>query len=237
MSQGKKMRDMREHTVVTEESAVSLESGYGKKREKSIIRENIEAILIALLIAIVVRTFAVQAFKIPSGSMLETLQIGDHILVNKIVYGTPIDVPFTDINLFWMPGFSTPRKGDIIVFKYPEDPKRDFIKRTVAVGGDVVEGRDKVLYVNGHEVSEPYAVRKDDTIRPRAMDKRDNFGPVTIPKGKIFVMGDNRDQSYDSRFWGTVDLKQVKGKAIIIYWSWDSSKKWNHLNRIGRLVK
>lgn len=237
MSEGKKMHEVHEHTAVTDGPALSSDRGYRKKKEKSIIRENIEAILIALLIAIVVRTFAVQAFKIPSGSMLETLQIGDHILVNKIVFGTPIDVPFTDINLFWMPGVSRPQKGDIIVFKYPEDPKRDFIKRTVAVGGDVVEGRDKVLYVNGQQVNEPFAIRKDDTIRPRAMDKRDNFGPVTIPQGKVFVMGDNRDQSYDSRFWGTVDLKQVKGKAIIIYWSWDTSKKWNHLNRIGRLVK
>ncbi|MBI5849132.1 MAG: signal peptidase I [Nitrospirae bacterium] len=228
---------MGETSAVTDHSSSKQERGYKKDRGKSVIRENIEAILIALLIAIVVRTFAVQAFKIPSGSMLETLQIGDHILVNKIVFGTPIDIPFTDINLFWMPGFYKPQKGDIIVFKYPEDPKRDFIKRTVAVGGDVVEFKDKVLYLNGQKVSEPFVVYKDDTIRPRAMDKRDNFGPLTIPQGKVFVMGDNRDQSYDSRFWGTVDLKQIKGKAVVIYWSWDTSKRWNHLNRIGRLVK
>ena len=225
------------NTAVTEDSSLTPERVHKKKMGKSVIRENIEAILIALLIAIVIRTFAVQAFKIPSGSMLETLQIGDHILVNKIVFGTPIDVPFTNINLFWMPGFYKPQRGDIIVFKYPEDPKRDFIKRAVAVGGDVVEGRDKVLYVNGQQASEPFAIRKDDMIRPRNMDKRDNFGPLTIPQGKVFVMGDNRDQSYDSRFWGPVDLKQIKGKAVIIYWSWDTSKKWNHLNRIGRLVK
>jgi signal peptidase I len=233
MSEG----NMHEETAVTEDAAVGPKRGHKSKKRKSIIRENIEAILIALLIAIVVRTFAVQAFKIPSGSMLETLQIGDHILVNKIVFGTPIDIPFTNINLFWMPGFYKPQRNDIIVFKYPEDPQRDFIKRAVAVGGDVVEVKDKVLYVNGQQVSEPFVVYKDDTIRPRAMDKRDNSGPVTIPQGKVFVMGDNRDQSYDSRFWGPVDLKQIKGKAIIIYWSWDTSKKWNHLNRIGRLVK
>ena len=228
---------MNEGTAVTEDLSPGQESGLKGKRGKSVIRENIEAILIALLIAIVVRTFAVQAFKIPSGSMLETLQIGDHILVNKIVYGTPIDIPFTDINLFWMPGLYKPQRNDIIVFKYPEDPKRDFIKRAVAVGGDVVEVKDKVLYVNGQQVSEPFAVRKDDMVRPRSMDKRDNVGPFAIPQGKVFVMGDNRDQSYDSRFWGPVDLKQIKGKAVIIYWSWDTSKKWNHLNRIGRLVK
>jgi len=236
MSEGKK-HDIHEDAAVTEDSSLRPERGHKKRHEKSVIRENIEAILIALLIAIVIRTFAVQAFKIPSGSMLETLQIGDHILVNKIVYGTPIDIPFTNINLFWMPGFKKPQRGDILVFKYPEDPKRDFIKRTVAVGGDVVEARDKVLYVNGQRAGEPYAVYKDDMVRPRAMDKRDNFGPLTVPEGKVFMMGDNRDQSYDSRFWGPVDLNQVKGKAVIIYWSWDSSKKWNHLNRIGRLVK
>ncbi len=228
---------LHEDTAVTDDSSLRPERGHKGRNEKSVIRENIEAILIALLIAIVVRTFAVQAFKIPSGSMLETLQIGDHILVNKIVFGTPIDIPFTDINLFWMPGFYKPQRNDIIVFKYPEDPKRDFIKRAVAVGGDVVEIRDKVLYVNGQQVSEPFAVRKDDMIRPRSMDKRDNVGPLTVPQGKVFVMGDNRDQSYDSRFWGPVDLKQIKGKAVVIYWSWDTAKKWNHLTRIGRLVK
>ena len=237
MSVGKKISDIHEDSAVTENSSQRQERGHKNKKAKSVIRENIEAILIALLIAIVIRTFAVQAFKIPSGSMLETLQIGDHILVNKIVFGTPIDIPFTDINLFWMPGFFKPQKDDIIVFKYPEDPKRDFIKRAVAVGGDVVEVRDKILYVNGQPASEPFAVRKDDMIRPGHMDKRDNFGPLTVPQGKVFVMGDNRDQSYDSRFWGPVDLKQIKGKAVIIYWSWDTSKKWNHLNRIGRLVK
>ncbi len=237
MSEGNKMSDIREDSAVTDDAAMMQKRSRKNKKVKSVIRENIEAILIALLIAIVIRTFAVQAFKIPSGSMLETLQIGDHILVNKLVYGTPIDVPFTNINLFWMPGFYKPQRNDIIVFKYPEDPKRDFIKRAVAVGGDVVEVKDKVLYVNGRKANEPFAILKDDSVRPGSADKRDNVGPITVPEGKVFVMGDNRDQSYDSRFWGPVDLKQIKGKAVIIYWSWDTSKKWNHLNRIGRLVK
>ncbi|HYQ48021.1 MAG TPA: signal peptidase I, partial [Thermodesulfovibrionales bacterium] len=105
-----------------------------RQKRKSVIRENIEAIVIAFLIAIVIRTFAIQAFKIPSGSMLQTLQIGDHILVNKILFGTPVDIPFTNINLFHMPGLREPKRGDIIVFKYPEDPNRDFIKRVIAVG-------------------------------------------------------------------------------------------------------
>jgi signal peptidase I len=207
------------------------------RQKKSVIRENIEAILIAFLIAIVIRTFAMQAFKIPSGSMLSTLQIGDHILVNKVLLGTPVDIPFTNINLFHMPGLRDAKRGDIIVFKYPEDPNRDFIKRVIAVGGDVVESRDKAVYVNGERLTEPYAQHVDEAVRPRGMDKRDNFGPVEVPKGMVFVMGDNRDQSYDSRFWGFVDRKQIKGKATIIYWSWDSDKTWVRFNRIGRLVK
>jgi len=193
--------------------------------------------VIAFLIAIVIRTFAVQAFKIPSGSMLSTLQIGDHILVNKILLGTPVDIPFTNINLFRMPGIREPKRGDIVVFKYPEDPKRDFIKRVIAAGGDVVESKDKSVFVNNKKLTEPYAQHVDMFVKPRIMDKRDNFGPVTVPKGMVFVMGDNRDQSYDSRFWGFVDEKQIKGKAMIIYWSWDSDKTWVRFSRIGRLVQ
>lgn len=207
-----------------------------KKRKKSVIRENIEAIVIAFLIAIFIRTFLVQAFKIPSGSMLSTLQIGDHILVNKVLLGTPVDIPFTNINLFRMPGIRGPKRGDIIVFKYPEDPQRDFIKRVIGIGGDVIEIRDKVVFVNGEPLRESYVQHVDFAVKPRTMDKRDNSGPVTVPMGTVFVMGDNRDQSYDSRFWGFVDVKEVKGKAIIIYWSWDSDKSWVRFNRLGRLV-
>ncbi len=207
-----------------------------KQKKKSVLRENIEAIVIAFLIAIVIRTFAVQAFKIPSGSMLSTLQIGDHILVNKIILGTPVDIPFTNINLFRMPGIREPQRGDIVVFKYPEDPKRDFIKRVIAVGGDVVESRDKTVFVNQSKLIEPYVQHVDMLVKSRIMDKRDNFGPITVPKGMVFVMGDNRDQSYDSRFWGFVDETQIKGKAMIIYWSWDSDKTWVRFSRIGRLV-
>ena len=208
-----------------------------KQKKKSVLRENIEAIVIAFLIAIVIRTFAVQAFKIPSGSMLSTLQIGDHILVNKIILGTPVDIPFTNINLFRMPGIREPKRGDIVVFKYPEDPKRDFIKRVIAVGGDVVESKDKTVFVNTSKLIEPYVQHVDMLVKPRIMDKRDNFGPITVPKGMVFVMGDNRDQSYDSRFWGFVDETQIKGKAMIIYWSWDSDKTWVRFSRIGRLVQ
>lgn len=208
-----------------------------RKKNPSGIRETIEAVLIAFLIALVIRTFVIQAFKIPSGSMLSTLQIGDHILVNKVFMGTPIDIPFTNINLFRMPGFKKPQRGDIIVFKYPEDPKRDFIKRVIAVAGDTVEARDKIVYVNGSELVEPYTQHVDPETRPRGTDPRDNFGPTIVPKESVFVMGDNRDQSYDSRFWGFVDMSQIKGNAVVIYWSWDSSKSWPRFSRIGRMVK
>ncbi|MHB8882903.1 MAG: signal peptidase I [Thermodesulfovibrionales bacterium] len=207
------------------------------RKTKSSIRETIEAVVVAFLIALVIRTFIIQAFKIPSGSMLSTLQIGDHILVNKIPLGTPIDIPFTNINLFRMPGFREPVHGDIIVFKYPEDPTRDFIKRVIGIEGDVIEERDKVVTVNGKKLIEPYVQHVDETIRPRELDQRDNFGPVKVPKGSVFVMGDNRDQSYDSRFWGFVPMSQIKGNAVVIYWSWDSDRTLPRLKRIGRLVR
>ena len=207
-----------------------------KKQKKSNLRETIEAIVVAFAIALVIRTFVIQAFKIPSGSMIPTLQIGDHILVNKFLLGTPVDVPFTNIHLFRMPGLRNPQRGDIIVFKYPEDPTRDFIKRVIGIEGDVIESKDKTLSVNGRKLVESYTQHVDSSIKPSGMDRRDNFGPITVPADSVFVMGDNRDQSYDSRFWGFVDLPRIKGKAIIIYWSWDSDSTWVRFNRIGRLI-
>jgi signal peptidase I len=205
-----------------------------EQKKKSTIRETFEAIAIAFLIAMVIRTFAVQAFKIPSGSMIPTLVIGDHLLVNKVVLGTSVDIPFTDINLFYMPGLREPRRGDIIVFKYPQNPSRDFIKRVIAVEGDKIESRNKKVFVNDHKLVEHYSQNVDSNIRN---GQRDNFGPITVPRGKVFVMGDNRDQSYDSRFWGFVDVTDIKGKAFIIYWSWDGEETWIRFNRLGRLVK
>ena len=201
------------------------------KDKKRLIREYIEAILIALLLALFIRAYIIQAFKIPSGSMIPTLLVGDHILVNKFIYGT--NVPFSDKHFLVL---KRPGKGDIIVFKYPEDPKKDFIKRVIATEGDLLESKDKVIYVNGKTVMEPFTYHSDRNIRPRGNDVRDNFGPLVVPPNKIFAMGDNRDQSYDSRYWGFVDAKDVKGKALIIYWSWDP-KNWLRFNRIGRLVK
>ncbi len=207
------------------------------RKRKSNIRETIEAVVVAFLIALVIRTFVIQAFKIPSGSMIPTLLVGDHILVNKFLLGTPVDIPFTNITLFRMPGLRKARRGDIVVFKYPEDPKRDFIKRVIGVGGDVVMAKDKNVYVNGRRLVEPYTQHVDEEIKPGQFDKRDNFGPVVVPTEAVFVMGDNRDQSYDSRFWGFVPDSEIKGKAVIIYWSWDSDKTWVRFSRIGSLVK
>jgi signal peptidase I len=202
------------------------------KKRKSTFREYAEAIVVALVLALIIRTFVVQAFKIPSGSMEPTLEIGDHILVNKFLYGTKI--PFTSINLL---PWKDPERGDVIVFIYPLEPEKDFIKRVIAVAGDTVRIVNKKVYINGVEVPDPHAVYKDDTILPGDAQKRDNFGPVTVPPGKLFVLGDNRDRSLDSRFWGYVPLGDVKGKAFIIYWSWDRQETTVRWNRLGHLIR
>lgn len=203
-----------------------------KDSKKRVIRETIEAIVIALVLALFIRTFVVQAFKIPSGSMEPTLLIGDHLLVNKFIYGIPI--PFTDIKLF---PFKRPGRGDVIVFDFPEDPRKDFIKRVIAVEGDTVEIRDKRVYINGKPVEDPHAFFAEETILPKGMEQRDNFGPVTVPKDSLFMMGDNRDRSYDSRYWGFVDIKKVEGKAWIIYWSWDSNDHMVRFGRTGNIIR
>ena len=202
------------------------------KSKKRLLWEYTEAIITALILALLIRAYIIQAFKIPSGSMIPTLVIGDHILVNKFLYGTKI--PFSETMVL---EFTKPEKGNIIVFKYPEDPTRDFIKRIIAVEGDVVESKNKTIYVNGKQTSEPYTQHTDNSIRPMGIEPRDNFGPLIVPRNKFFVMGDNRDQSYDSRYWGYVDRKDIKGKALILYWSWDSKNNWVRFARIGRLVK
>lgn len=203
-----------------------------KTVKKSSLRENIEAILIAVVLAMFIRTFVVQAFKIPSGSMKETLKIGDHILVNKFIYG--IKVPFTDLTLVPV---TDPERGDIIVFEFPEDPDKDFIKRVVGVEGDTIEIRNKRLRVNGAPAEYPQAIYTDPRSIPEGVQPRDYFGPVTVPEGALFVMGDNRDHSYDSRFWGFVDLKAVKGKAFMIYWSWDKENFGVRWSRLGDFLK
>jgi signal peptidase I len=203
-----------------------------KKDKKTILWEYTKAIVTALILALFIRTYFIQAFKIPSGSMIPTLLVGDHILVNKFIYGTKL--PFSDKRFL---GIRKPARGDIIVFKYPEDPSRDFIKRVVAVGGDVIESRKKAIYLNGKRLDEKYVQYTDTSSNPRGFEPRDNFGPYIVPKDKCFMMGDNRDHSYDSRYWGYVDLSDVRGEALIIYWSWDGERHFPRFDRIGRLVK
>ena len=201
-------------------------------KKKGALRENIEAIIVAVILALFIRTFVVQAFKIPSGSMKDTLLIGDHILVNKFVYG--VKAPFMKKTLI---PIGNPQREDIIVFEFPEDPKKDFIKRVVGLPGDVIELHNKQLYVNGKAVQDSHGIHKDPKIVPARQQPRDNLGPITVPAGKLFVMGDNRDFSYDSRFWGFVDLVAVKGKAFIIYWSWDKENFGVRWSRLGDLLE
>ena len=203
-----------------------------RKKKKSGLRENIEAILVAIVLALFIRTFVIQAFKIPSGSMKETLLIGDHILVNKFIYG--IKIPFTQTTIV---PIKDPKPGDIVVFEFPEDPEKDFIKRVIGVAGDVVEVHDKKVYVNHKLLNHDPGIYTDPYSFPASVQPRDNFGPVKVPPNSFFVMGDNRDQSYDSRFWGFVDLKAVKGKALIIYWSWDKTNFGVRWNRIGHILE
>ncbi|MEY4948206.1 MAG: LepB: signal peptidase [Pseudomonadota bacterium] len=200
----------------------------GGPPQKSILREYAEALAVALALAMFIRTFFVQAFKIPSGSMLPTLQIGDHLLVNKLLYGLRVPVRGTRYLSFFKP-----ERGDIVVFVYPEDRDKDFIKRVVGIPGDRIEIRHKILYRNGEAVDEPFAYRSE----PEGPAPRDNFGPVTVPEGKVFVMGDNRDHSFDSRFWGFVPFEDIKGKAFVIYWSWDGEDSWVRWSRIGHPVR
>ena len=196
-------------------------------KTKSRIIEYLEAIIIAILIAFFIRTFVVQAFKIPSGSMKPTLLIGDHLLVNKFIYG--IKIPFVRKTLV---SISEPKRGDVVVFIYPEDHSKDFIKRVIGVSGDTIEIRNKKIFLNGLPYNDAHGVYVDDFIIPGSIQPRDNFGPFTVPKDALFTMGDNRDQSYDSRFWGVVDKKDVLGKAMIIYWSWDKdvhNVRWSRI--------
>lgn len=220
---------MQESTEVpNEKNGKELEQAFKKKSK---VREYAESIIIAILLALVIRTYMVQAFKIPSGSMEDTLAIGDHLLVSKFMYGTK--VPFSTNRILKI---RDPRRDDVIVFEYPEDPSKDFIKRVVGTPGDVVEGKDKKVYINGKLYENPHERHKEKDVIPKEMNPRDTFGPVTVPTGSYFVMGDNRDRSYDSRFWGFVSLDRIKGLALIKYWSWDREKFRPRFGSIGKLI-
>lgn len=180
--------------------------------KKSVLREYFEAIVLAVILALFFRTFVIEAFKIPSSSMEDNLLIGDHILVNKFVYA-PTNwasekklLPIDDV-----------KRGDVIVFKFPEEPSRNFIKRVIGVGGETVEIKDKQVYINGKPIPEPYKFHKAEFFGLTA----ENFGPVKVPDGYYFVLGDNRDNSKDSRAWGFVPKDYLKGRAFIIYWSFE----------------
>ncbi len=229
-----------DHSNPAEEKQVEGRLPQEQAAAKSVAREYTEAIIIAVLLALFIRTFIVQAFKIPSGSMLETLQIGDHVLVSKFIYG--IKMPFTGKVLI---PIKEPKRGDIIVFKFPQDPSVDYIKRVIAVGGETVEIKNKKVFINGKLLANDHGQFTDPEIKPAIEGPRDNYGPVTVPDGKLFVMGDNRDNSFDGRFWGFVDLDAVRGKAFILYWSWDLQKSLFSIDRftsirwgrIGHLVE
>lgn len=203
---------------------------------KSALREYFESIVVAVILALFIRTFVVQAFKIPTGSMEQNLLIGDHLLVNKFVFSpTATDaerglLPVTSIN-----------RGDVIVFKYPEDPERDFIKRVIGLPGDVVEVRHKRVYIDGRPLDEPYVYY----LRPPSAaaspfgvaDLREQYGPVTVPPSEYFVMGDNRDNSQDSRYWGFLPRDLVKGRALVIYWSYESGADELYATGSGSVIR
>lgn len=196
-------------------------------QKRSLVKEYVEAIVIAVVLALFIRTFVVQAFKIPSGSMLPTLKIGDHLLVNKFSYG--LKMPFSGAVLV---PWNDPERGDVVVFRFPKDRSVDYIKRVVGVPGDTITIKDKRVFINGEAVADPFAHFTSTQILDGKASPRDNFGPVTVPKGAVFVMGDNRDNSYDGRFWGFVDQRDILGKAFILYWSWDLEKPLFSLDRI-----
>ncbi len=189
-------------------SSVDNESG----KSVSLWKEYLKAGIIALALALFIRTYVTQAFKIPSESMLNTLQVGDHLLVNKLVYR-----------------FSKPERGDIIVFQYPRDRSRDFVKRAIGLPGETLELRGETIYINGKPLDEPYAIYKGPTAFPR-------FGPVVIPEGRLFMMGDNRNNSQDSRVWGTLDINLIHGKAFIVHWAWKDHTWEVRYKRIGKLL-
>ena len=210
------------HRDETRREEVLTES---RTKPKSVLREYVEAIVIAVVLALFIRTFVVQAFKIPSGSMKPTLLVGDHILVNKFIYG--IKIPFTDKTLIKL---GEPKREDVVVFKYPLDPQKDYIKRVIGLPGEKVELVNKVLFINGKVIDDPHASYS-------LYGNLRNYGPVTVPADHLFVMGDNRDESSDSRVWGFVPYAYLKGKAFLIYWSWDSENFGVRWRRIGDIVR
>jgi len=196
-----------------------------KKTKKDSAREWIKSLIFALILALIARATVVQAFRIPTSSMQDTLLVGDFLLVNKFIYGSKI--PFTDLRL---PDLREPKRGDIIVFKHPTEGK-DFIKRCIGLPGDTIEIRNDVVFVNGRALDEPYKLLHGYG------GSMSNFGPVVVPQDHLFMLGDNRHNSYDSRSWGYLHENYIKGMAMVIYFSWDKLKHFPRWKRIGKLIR
>jgi signal peptidase I len=205
---------------------------------KSTLREYFESIVIAVILALFIRTFVVQAFKIPTGSMEENLLIGDHLLVNKFIFG-PSE---SRLERALLP-LGTIKRHDVVVFKYPEEPDRDFIKRVIGLPGETVEVREKKVYINGQALDEPYAHYLQPVAVPSelhevtSLDVREHYGPVTVPPDQYFMMGDNRDNSADSRYWGFLRRDYIKGKALVIYWSYEAGREDYQDEGTGATIK
>jgi signal peptidase I len=206
--------------------------------KKSTAREYLESIIIAVILALFIRTFVVQAFKIPTGSMENNLLIGDHLLVNKFVFGPamwPIERALLPIG--------TIRRRDVLVFKYPEEPDRDFIKRVIGLPGETLEVREKKVYINGAPLDEPYthyltpAADESQYHEVTSFDVRERYGPVTVPPNQYFMMGDNRDNSQDSRYWGFLPRENIKGRALLIYWSYEADRQDYQDEGAGATIK
>jgi signal peptidase I len=195
-------------------------------KKKSKLHEYVEVIVTALVLALIVRALIIQSYHIPSESMEDTLLKGDFLFANKFIYGAK--VPFVDV---WLPKVRDAKPGDVVIFKFPGDRKTDYIKRCVAVAGQTVELKGTHLYIDGVEKQEPYAKYLYGDAARR------DFGPYLVPKGYIFCMGDNRDNSYDSRYWGALDTKLLRGKALFLYFSLDYRKHWIRFSRIGDIIR
>jgi signal peptidase I len=227
-------------TAVATERGPEPETGAveAETYKKSTVREYFESICIAVILALFIRTFVVQAFKIPTGSMENNLLIGDHLLVNKFVYGATL----SSIEEKILP-IDPVRRQEVVVFKYPEEPERDFIKRVIGLPGETIELRNKKVFVNGQPLDEPYVhfLEPPGDGRPgdpdyTDFDVRRQYGPVTVPPNHYFVMGDNRDNSQDSRYWGFLPREYVKGKALMIYWSYEADREDYQQSGLGEQV-
>jgi signal peptidase I len=213
--------------------------------QKSALQEYAEAFGIAVILAVVLRAFFIQAYKIPSGSMEPTLLVGDHIIVNKLIYGFRVPDSFFGMTPFqgeipygkYLFQIEPVHRGDVVVFVFPPDPTKDFIKRVIGVPGDTVQVKAGRLYLDGQEVADPHAHFEIPPEDRSPSSERDYFGPLKVPAGHYFMMGDNRDRSYDSRFWGLVDRDDVEGRAMFIYWSWDSDSTSMMAVRFSRFFK